>query len=62
MEPVTARVVADEFDVTVSVAGLALRRVQASLLEAEMTRSVHRPVHRTARNGSQLDAETDPAG
>ena len=39
IEPVTATVVAREFDVTPQVAFLALRRLQVDLLEAEMARS-----------------------
>lgn len=51
VEPVTATVVAAEFDVTASVAHLALRRLQAAMLEAEMARSVQRRVQPTPRNG-----------
>jgi hypothetical protein len=39
IEPVTATVVAAEFDVTPQVAFLALRRLQVNLLEAEMART-----------------------
>ncbi len=48
IEPVTAKTVADEFDVTPAVAHLALRRLQATMLEREMARSVQPPGQRNS--------------
>ncbi|MCU1356424.1 MAG: hypothetical protein JWM89_1842 [Acidimicrobiales bacterium] len=45
IEPVTAHLVADEFDVTSAVAHLALRTLQQRMLEAELARTA-RPVAR----------------
>jgi hypothetical protein len=60
-EPVTARDVAAEFDVTESVAHLALRRLQGRLLGVEMARSVQPSGPQTGGMGRQsAAANRDP--